>query len=646
MSGIAGIFHRDGRPVDPATLRSMMAAASHRGPDGARSVVDGPIGLCHQALHTTPEAALERLPLRLEPSGLIITFDGRIDNRDELIAHLDGDGASAGRTDAALVLRAFQRWGDACMDRLLGDFAFAIWDPRARRLFCARDPIGVRPFCYYLDGKVFLWASELRQILVHALVPRCVNEGMVAEYLAAFVRESEETLYRDVRRLRPGSILAVDGRTSRASSYWTPRPRSLLEYRSDAEYADHCRELVAKAVACRLRSDRRVAIWLSGGVDSSAIAGTAAHLRPPAGRPSIETFSLVFRDQPPADERRFIADVVAMWRLPSHPVCPATASGPEYARQVERRLDIPDFPNDEQGKPLLSMMRTRGLRVALTGFGGDQGFTGSAYHYADLLRRGRLVRLTRQVRADRLAPERSFGDVLSFGAWPLIPEAIKTLVRPIVRSVRRRPLVPDWIGPDLAHRVCLLDRLHPRGRGRRPMSYAAADVAAEYRSGWTSLVLEIGERQSAEFGIETRHPFLDRRLIDFALALPDDQRRRGTTSKVVLRRAMHAVLPESVRARCDKGDFTHAFVESLEAIGGCAFMDHLAIATLGWVEQARIGQMYRQMVRAYRSGDPRYRQHASPLWMVASIELWFNTVISARQAAFDASRDHRLSASA
>lgn len=160
MSGITGIYHLDGRPVDPALLRRMTDIIGHRGPDGAGYWLDGPVGLGHRMLHPTPESLRETQPLLDETGNLCLTLDGRVDNREELRTALEDKGTKLRTdTDAELVLQAYECWGEECPKKIIGDFVFVIWDGRMRQLFCARDPLGVKPFYYYTDGRTFLYGS-------------------------------------------------------------------------------------------------------------------------------------------------------------------------------------------------------------------------------------------------------------------------------------------------------------------------------------------------------------------------------------------------------------------------------------------------------------------------------------------------------
>jgi asparagine synthase (glutamine-hydrolysing) len=202
MSAIAGIFYLDRQPVERDHLSKMLDTLAHRGSDGANIWCENNVGLVHRMLWTTPESLLETLPL--EKDNLVITADARIDNRDELISALElSDLPKEKITDSDLILAAYQKWGEDCPTRLLGDFAFAIWDKREQILFCARDPMGVKPFYYYSSGNIFIFASEIKALFTSPYVPCNLNEPMVADYLAKilFNGRKEDSFYQDIVEL-------------------------------------------------------------------------------------------------------------------------------------------------------------------------------------------------------------------------------------------------------------------------------------------------------------------------------------------------------------------------------------------------------------------------------------------------------------
>ncbi|MBF6568636.1 MAG: asparagine synthetase B, partial [Candidatus Binataceae bacterium] len=208
MSGIAAIFDRDFAPIDRAEIDRMLAAIAHRGPDGSNSWARGPVALGHAAFRTTPESLHEVQPLFDEPSGICLTLDGRIDNRDELGDALRANGARlTADSDAEMVLRAYQLWGEDCAIRLIGDFALVIWDERNRIIFAARDAIGVRPLYYHCDSRRFVAGSEPREIVEGARLAREPNEGWIAEYLNGGLITRDETPLRGVMALPPAHCM-------------------------------------------------------------------------------------------------------------------------------------------------------------------------------------------------------------------------------------------------------------------------------------------------------------------------------------------------------------------------------------------------------------------------------------------------------
>ena len=229
MSGIAAVYYLDGRPAGRGLIGAMLDAVAYRGPDGLNSWIDGPVALGHAMLRTTPEAMGESQPLVDEQSGLSLTLDGRVDNRDELKALLERQGLRlVGGTDAEIFLRAYQCWGEEAPAKILGDFAFALWDGPKRHLFCARDFASVQPLFYYCDSRTFICASELHQILVDPAVPRELDEQVSGMYLTGMLFDPVSTLYREIHKLEGGCSITVrpDGPIGADTSISIPQSES------------------------------------------------------------------------------------------------------------------------------------------------------------------------------------------------------------------------------------------------------------------------------------------------------------------------------------------------------------------------------------------------------------------------------------
>lgn len=243
MSGLAVVFHRDGRPVDHAAIAAMLDAVPYRGPDGGGFRLEGAIGLGHAKLTVTPEEVGEQQPLASPRTGCTIIADVRLDNREELLTKLPGHPAPT-LSDADLILRAHETWDEDAPAHLLGDFAFVIWDPRHQRLVCSRDTSGQRALFYRLTPRTFAAASEIHQLLQDPDVPVRPNEARIRDFLTPrnmFRNEAQaaQTFFEGILALPAGQTLVIEREGHRLSRYWELQPSAEIRYRADDDYAEH-----------------------------------------------------------------------------------------------------------------------------------------------------------------------------------------------------------------------------------------------------------------------------------------------------------------------------------------------------------------------------------------------------------------------
>lgn len=568
MSGIAGIYTLNNRPILREELTAFIKALSHRGTDRSALSQDGNIGFIHCMLQTTEESLEEHLPFTDPATGILITADARLDNRQELLAELD---VSRSREppipDSHLILEAYKKWGEGCAGRLIGDFAFAIWDPKTRQIFCARDHMGVKPFYYFHSKNVFIFGSEIKAILQHKGVSPRVNEQRVLDYLVFYNSDSSSTFYQDVRRLPARHTLLVSASTIREKPYWDFTPEKEIRFKRDEDYAEAFLEQFERAVACRLRSAFPIGSFLSGGLDSSSIACVASTILQRNGSGPLTTFSEVFDSLPAevsvrSDERRYMDAVIRQ--------CGAEAHFVHFSEHGPlRNVDLGNFDEPMpyfNGYLLDETCQTaqqRGIRVLLDGTDGD---TTVSHGYERIYHLGTMFRLLTLVRESkeycrlnqlRFSPKAT---LWNYCIRPSLPDWFMKLAKRLTRRRRPNPRT-SFLKPEVADLVDWEERAKQLSKTE---SYCRKGRLPQYWSFITPLqqyTMEFIDTRNSRFPIEIRYPFWDRRLMEFCLALPLEQKMNNGTTRYVLRNAMKGILPAIVEQRIGKADLSPQFLK-------------------------------------------------------------------------------------
>lgn len=381
MSGIFGIFNRNGKPVSSEILLTMYDAMAYWGPDGGSTWHDGPVGLGQLILYNTPEALHERLP-RVVGGGIVLTAEARIDNRTELSDFFDIPHTERPKTpDSDLIQYAYQKWGQDCTNHLVGDWSFAVWNPAEETLFLARDHHGNTALYYYLDKRIFAFASS-RKALFAIGIHRQLNEIYLGQLLISWpAYHGPDTIDLDVHRLPPAHHLSVTPERVDIQRYWRLEDTPELRLPSLDEYLEGLMELYTEAVRCRLRSYRPIGATLSGGLDSGSMTALAARELKTQGQ-LLPTFTSVpvYDTSATVGPKRFgdetylaraTADFVGNVDphfLKSEQINPVSA--------IRHVLEIHDEPgrnptNDFWGQDLLSTVHKCGIGTLLTGQGGN-----------------------------------------------------------------------------------------------------------------------------------------------------------------------------------------------------------------------------------------------------------------------------------
>jgi len=565
MSGIAGIVKFDGAPMERGAVEKLTATIAFRGPDGVSHWVRGSAGLGHSMLRTTRESLEELQPVSNEEQNVTLVMDGRADNWEELRKKLLASGARLrDRSDAELVLHAYEIWGDDCLAHIDGDFALAIWDDKQRTVFCARDRIGVKPFHYYWDGKTFIFASDIHAILAIASIPRVVNEGMIAEVMADEWHTRDETLWRGVMRLPAAHCMRVGASGPRPRSYWVPDPWATVPCRTDEDYFAYYRHLLTESVRRLSRSHRSVAFEVSGGLDSSGLFCVADSLEREKRllAPSAKGYTVDFSRDPAADELSYVRMVGSHLGRDIAEISPSLPDLAWFSEKAATFLDVPGAPNGVALTDLHKAAVADGARVVISGVGGDHFLQGSQAYYAEELEAGNWRALLRCLEADAGAAGglRAAWWLLCDGIAPLLPQSAKAAIRSIVGvKTCRAGERASWLSARLRE---MLEERRSRAQGLSHRDirfrsqiyilqalYYPPDDWGRVQSG----------RLDACAGIETRAPFLTHELVQFALSTPERLRRRGGRDKFIHIEGLRGILPPALQKRTTKADFGEVF---------------------------------------------------------------------------------------
>jgi len=587
MSAIFGLYNRNSQPLSNALPERMSEALAHHGCDGGGIWMHGAVALGQRLMRFTPQDGYERQP-RISADGMrVLVSDARLDNRDELIA--DGESLVADSRwqmairetrdaicdprsaipDGELILRAFEKWGEDCVHHLVGVFAFALWDARAQQLLMARSPITAPLLVYFASPQCFAFATMPSGLLALPFVPRALNEAKLADLLVQSPAAPADTLYRDIFRLRTGHLLTVGRAGIKVRRYWQPDLKRELTLARDKDYLAALNELLERVVRDHLASVTPVGVMLSGGLDSSSIAATAARLLASRGE-RLTAFTEAPRagfDGPApagryADETPLVRQIAAMydnldlWLIRSE--------GRTFLDDLDRlffHLETPfrNTSNRVWMEAILQAARERGIRVVLDGMQGNLtiSWNGSGL-LPGLVRSGAWARALREANAmaRRGAARSTFRALVGQGISPLLPQPLWLTLERLRGKAEARTAQPYrlWsaIHPDFAaaHRVEARARASGhdfRNRDTRGSRELRADALASqdfgaYLSAFRSM-----------FGVDSRSPLADVRIAEFCLALPEEQFLYQGEPRALPRRAMLNRLPPQVLTNYKRG---------------------------------------------------------------------------------------------
>jgi asparagine synthase (glutamine-hydrolysing) len=543
MSVQFGRWNLDGKPVEGSYLAKVKPLIARYGPDDEGASAISNLNILYRAFHTTKESRREIQPHASE-SGVVITWDGRLDNRAELICTLRGV-LTMNATDVSIVAAAYEEWGDNCFARLAGDWALSIWDSKSRSLILAKDPIGTRHLYYSFDGERVSWSTILDPLVLLAGKSFDLCEEYIAGWFS-FFPAAHLTPYVGIHSVPPSSSVLIRAGKHIVTKYWDFDPSKRIRYRTDAEYEDHFRSVFGEAVRRRLRSDSPILAELSGGMDSSSIVCMADCIiaRGDAETPRLDTVSYYDDSEPNWNERPYFTKVEEKRGRSGTHIDMGSQEPFKFACDSDHFAATPGSSSSRPSKvsrQFSACMASQGNRVLLSGFGGDEvtgGVPTPTPELEDLLVRGHFRTLAHQLKVWALNKRKPWLYLLFDAARGFFPAALVGVPK------HKRPA--PWFNPAFVKRNrAALTGYEDRTKIFGPLPSFQGNVGT----------MDVLRRQLASFDLssdplrEKRYPYLDRSLLEFVSAIPREQLVRPGQRRSLMRRALVGIVPDEILNR-------------------------------------------------------------------------------------------------
>ena len=620
MSVQAGIWNFGGAPADPGLLRDLTDSLKQQGPDGTSSYVNANVAMLYRPFHTTAESRRETQP-RLSRRGFVLTWDGRLDNREELIAefrsYLDPDSP-----DVDIVAAAFDHWETDCFPHIVGDWAVSIWRPMERELVFGADHMAIRHIFYYLKRDRIWWSTDLTALVLLSGDSFHIDDDYIAGYFA-HDPDAHRTPYREIREVPPGHFVCVCNDSTHIERYWRFNPKSRIRYKTDAEYEEHFRQVFRQSIRRRLRSDAPILAELSGGLDSSSIVCMADDILAKEGAQTarVDTLSYYDKTEPHGDDWIYFQKVEAHRGRTGHHIDASKLGTDPAPLEPTAFNSLPGYlgsgRNLEAERAIV--VRAGGYRVVLSGEGGDEFTGGNPVPYgllADLIMQCKFITLVRQLTAWSLVKRRPWIQLLGQTLFSSLPPAL-------AQYVARQAKIEPWIERNFAKRTGIRVKLldvdeHfgfwlPTRRSYIGTLLLMANKMAKVKS--PSEALE-----------EYRYPYLDRDFLDFVLSIPADQLLRPGERRSLMRRSLSGIVPHEILSRPTKQVGSRTPIISLQ--NNLRELERLLLASslgsrLGYINNTVLVSK----IHAALNGET---VHLVRLFRAVSLELWLRDLVLRR----------------
>ena len=626
MCGICGVFDRATMPVNPGLVTKMAEAIRHRGPDGSGFYVSGEIGLGHQRLSIIDiEGGTQ--PITNEDDTLFLVFNGEIYDYIELREQLRAHGhIFKTKSDTEVIIHAYEQWGDDCVNHFNGMFAFALWDSNRRRLFLARDHLGVKPLYYTQIGNRVLFASEIKALLVDPECERTVDLRSLSMLFTLRYVPSPDTMFQGIKKVPPGHWMTIDVSHMEVRRYWSWTP-TLCSGSPESDLIEQYQELLEDAVRLQMRSDVPVGLFLSSGVDSGALLAIMSKY---SGGQPVRTFTIGFEGGELSNETAGAKELAKMFGA-DHT---ETIIGPhDYLEYYQKYLwDLEEPVGNESAAAFyfLSRETSRRAKVALTGQGADEPWAGYPRYVGVALSRyysklpailvggiiqGAVSRFSRDERLRRAVVSLNEKDVLRrfVKIYSFFDSSMKMRLF--------QPWVKEQISPSGEEAEQALASLHNDVKHLDPLTRM---LYIDTRANLPDDLLMVSDKTAMTNSLEARVPFLDYRLVKFIESLPPHMKLRGLKGKYLHKKAMEKWLPKRIVYSKKKG-----FANPIDLwLRGSLlrFVKELLLSGDAAVNKYFDRKYIEYIVAEHQSNNQNYLRH---LYLLISFELWHRQFISA-----------------
>ena len=648
MCGINGIAFssRSGRVVSRSELVAMRDVITHRGPDDEGIFIDRNVGLGHRRLSIV-DVSRGHQPMTNEDATVHIIYNGEIYNHADYRESLEAKGHTyTTHCDTETILHLYEEHGQACVDYLRGMFAFAIWDQRKQELLIARDRLGVKPLYYVhtADGSLY-FGSEIKTVLEARAVKPEVNYAVLSDYLANHAPSGEETLFVGVKRLLPGHVMTwSDGEVS-IRRYWDVDFSKHTDERDDRTYIKQWSELFRESVRLRLMADVPLGMFLSGGIDSSAIAAVMSGM---VSEP-IKTFSVAFAERE-ANELEYARLVADTYKTNHHEV---VVSPEQFFEALPRLVWHEDEPLAHPSSVALyfvSHLASQHVKVVLTGEGSDELLAGYGRYRRTIwnLEMGRrynkltpsIARNSIRNQIERTLPSGRLRQKLMRTFLVLSPELESIYFDNF--AVFSAPMQQNMFTRTARERIGSIDPYRELRRVLarvKDLSLLDGLLYADIKTYLHELLMK-QDQMSMATSIESRVPFLDHKLVEFTARMPDTMKLRGGTTKFVLRESMKGVLPERILSRSKMGfpvPIGRWFRGPFKSV-----IDEYVLSDRALARDIFEPDFVKRLVSLHQSGE----DHSERLWALLNFEIWLRQFVDGDQSSAPKDHDQQLALTA